>query len=99
VHRRGSAQVRSSSVYFESFSRLARFSEADHLRLPKSRYDEERANRGHDGVADLKYMCGHESKSGTGARYGKRQVPAHAEQMALFPKVPAPEPAASTSQT
>jgi hypothetical protein len=21
------------------------------------------------------YMCGHESKSGTGARYGKRKVP------------------------
>jgi integrase len=37
------------------------------------------------------YMCGHESKSGTGARYGKRQVPVLAEQMALFPrfKVPA----------
>jgi hypothetical protein len=37
------------------------------------------------------YMCGHESKSGTGARYGKRKVPVLARQMALFPrfKVPA----------
>ena len=35
--------------------------------------------------------CGHESKSGTGARYGKRKVPVLARQMALFPrfKVPA----------
>ncbi len=34
---------------------------------------------------------GHESKSGTGARYGKRKVPVLARQMALFPrfKVPA----------
>jgi hypothetical protein len=32
------------------------------------------------------YMCGHEGKSGTGARYGKRQVPVLARQMALFPK-------------
>jgi hypothetical protein len=31
------------------------------------------------------YMCGHESKSGTGARYGKRKVPVLARQMALFP--------------
>jgi hypothetical protein len=37
------------------------------------------------------YMVGHESKSGTGARYGKRQVVVLAQQMALFPrfKVPA----------
>lgn len=37
------------------------------------------------------YMCGHEGKSGTGARYGKRKVPVLAKQMALFPrfKVPA----------
>ena len=37
------------------------------------------------------YMCGHEGKSGSGARYGKRQVPVLAKQMALFPrfKVPA----------
>jgi integrase len=37
------------------------------------------------------YMCGHESRSGTGARYGKRKVPDLAKQMALFPrfKVPA----------
>ncbi len=37
------------------------------------------------------YMCGHESKSGTGARYGKRKVPVLAKEMALFPrfKVPA----------
>jgi integrase len=44
------------------------------------------------------YMCGHESKSGTGARYGKRKVPVLAMEMSLFPrfKVPAlnrpPEP-------
>jgi hypothetical protein len=38
------------------------------------------------------YMCGHESKGGTGARYGKRQVPVLAKEMALFPrfKVSAP---------
>jgi integrase len=37
------------------------------------------------------YMCGHESKSGTGARYGKRKVPVLAKEMAQFPrfKVPA----------
>lgn len=37
------------------------------------------------------YMCGHESKSGTGARYGKRQVSVLANEMSLFPrfKVPA----------
>jgi integrase len=37
------------------------------------------------------YMCGHEGKSGTSSRYGKRQVPALAKQMVLFPrfKVPA----------
>ena len=37
------------------------------------------------------YMCGHEGKSGTGARYGKRKVPALAKEMAFFPrfKVPA----------
>jgi hypothetical protein len=37
------------------------------------------------------YMCGHESKSGTGARYGKREVRVLAKEMALFPrfKVPA----------
>jgi hypothetical protein len=37
------------------------------------------------------YMCGHESKSGTGARYGKRKVPILAKEMSLFPrfKVPA----------
>jgi integrase len=37
------------------------------------------------------YMCGHESKSGTGARYGKRKVAVLAKEMALFPrfKVPA----------
>jgi putative SOS response-associated peptidase YedK len=37
------------------------------------------------------YMCGHESRSGTGARYGKRKVPVLAKEMALFPrfKVPA----------
>jgi hypothetical protein len=37
------------------------------------------------------YMCGHESKSGTAARYGKRKLPVLAKEMALFPrfKVPA----------
>lgn len=37
------------------------------------------------------YMCGHESKSGTGARYGKRKIPVLAQEMSLFPrfKVPA----------
>ena len=37
------------------------------------------------------YMVGHESKSGTGARYGKRKVVVLAQQMKLFPrfKVPA----------
>jgi hypothetical protein len=37
------------------------------------------------------YMCGHEGKSGTSARYGRRQVPALAKQMTMFPrfKVPA----------
>jgi hypothetical protein len=37
------------------------------------------------------YMCGHEGKSGTGARYGKWKVPVLAKEMALFPrfKVPA----------
>ena len=37
------------------------------------------------------YMCGHESKSGTGARYGKRKVTILAKEMSLFPrfKVPA----------
>ncbi|MDI4237731.1 hypothetical protein OZ411_33500 [Bradyrhizobium sp. Arg237L] len=37
------------------------------------------------------YMCGHEGKSGTGARYGKRKVSVLAKEMALFPlfKVPA----------
>jgi hypothetical protein len=37
------------------------------------------------------YMCGHESKSGTGARYGKRKIPVLAKEMSLFPrfKVPA----------
>ncbi|MCP1761113.1 DUF6538 domain-containing protein [Bradyrhizobium japonicum] len=37
------------------------------------------------------YMCGHESKSGTGARYGKRKVPVLAKELDLFPrfKVPA----------
>jgi integrase len=37
------------------------------------------------------YMCGHEGKSGTGARYGKRRVPILAKEMTLFPrfKVPA----------
>jgi hypothetical protein len=37
------------------------------------------------------YMCGHEGKSGTGARYGKRKVAVLAKEMALFPrfKVPA----------
>lgn len=37
------------------------------------------------------YMCGHESKSGTGARYGKRKVPVLAKELTLFPrfKVPA----------
>jgi integrase len=37
------------------------------------------------------YMCGHEGKSGTSARYGKRKVPDLATQMAMFPrfKVPA----------
>jgi integrase len=37
------------------------------------------------------YMCGHEGKSGTSARYGRRQVPVLAKQMAMFPrfKVPA----------
>ena len=32
------------------------------------------------------YMCGHEGKSGTGARYGKRKVPVLAKAMALFPR-------------
>jgi integrase len=31
------------------------------------------------------YMCGHESKSGTSARYGKRKVPVLAKEMSLFP--------------
>jgi integrase len=37
------------------------------------------------------YMCGHEGKSGTSARYGKRKVAVLAKEMALFPrfKVPA----------
>jgi hypothetical protein len=37
------------------------------------------------------YMCGHESKSGNGARYGKRKVPDLANEMVLFLrfKVPA----------
>lgn len=37
------------------------------------------------------YMCGHEGKTGTSARYGKRKVPVLAKEMALFPrfKVPA----------
>jgi integrase len=37
------------------------------------------------------YMCGHESKSGTGARYGKRKIPVLVKEMSLFPrfKVPA----------
>ena len=37
------------------------------------------------------YMCGHEGKSGTGGRYGKRKVQVLAKEMALFPrfKVPA----------
>jgi integrase len=37
------------------------------------------------------YMCGHESKSGTGARYGKRKVPVLVKEMSLFQrfKVPA----------
>jgi len=49
-------------------------------------------SRGTDMKAELvDYMVGHESKSGTGARYGKRQVVVLAQQMALFPrfKVPA----------
>ncbi len=39
----------------------------------------------------VNYMVGHESKSGTGSRYGKRKVPVLAAQMAMFPrfKVPA----------
>jgi integrase len=36
------------------------------------------------------YMCGHESKSGTGARYGKRKVPVLAKEMTLFPKFKVP---------
>ena len=32
------------------------------------------------------YMCGHEGKSGTGARYGKRKVPVLAKEMSLFPR-------------
>lgn len=32
------------------------------------------------------YMCGHEGKSGTSARYGKRQVPVLAKQTELFPR-------------
>jgi integrase len=37
------------------------------------------------------YMCGHEGKSGTSSRYGKRKVPVLAKELALFPrfKVPA----------
>jgi hypothetical protein len=51
------------------------------------------------------YMCGHESKSGTGARYGKRKVPVLAKEMSLFPrfKVPAltrpPTPRKRTRRT
>ncbi|WP_456770405.1 DUF6538 domain-containing protein [Bradyrhizobium sp. USDA 4448] len=51
------------------------------------------------------YMCGHESKSGTGARYGKRKVPVLAKELALFPrfKVPAlnrpPAPLKRTRRT
>jgi integrase len=36
------------------------------------------------------YMCGHESKSGTGARYGKRKVPVLAKEMSLFPRFKVP---------
>jgi len=36
------------------------------------------------------YMCGHEGKSGTSSRYGKRQVPDLAKQMAMFPKFKVP---------
>jgi integrase len=36
------------------------------------------------------YMVGHESKSGTGARYGKRRIPVLADEMALFPKFKVP---------
>lgn len=36
------------------------------------------------------YMCGHESKSGTGARYGKRKVPVLAKEMQLFPRFRVP---------
>ncbi|MBR0945484.1 hypothetical protein [Bradyrhizobium liaoningense] len=48
------------------------------------------------------YMCGHESKSGTGARYGKRKVPVLAKELALFPrfKVPAlKQPQAALKRT
>jgi len=45
----------------------------------------------HAELSVVGYMCGHESKSGTGARYGKRKVPVLAKEIALFPrfKVPA----------
>lgn len=36
------------------------------------------------------YMCGHESKSGTGARYGKRKVAVLAKEMSLFPRFKVP---------
>jgi integrase len=36
------------------------------------------------------YMCGHESKSGTGARYGKRKVPVLAKEMSLLPRFNVP---------
>jgi integrase len=36
------------------------------------------------------YMCGHESKSGTGARYGKRKMPVLAKEMSLFPRFRVP---------
>jgi hypothetical protein len=45
------------------------------------------------------YMCGHEGKSGTSARYGKRKVPVLAKEMALFPRFTGPTPAAGPPQT
>jgi hypothetical protein len=43
------------------------------------------------GILQDRVVCGRQSKSGTGARYGKRNVPVLAKEMSLFPrfKVPA----------
>lgn len=48
------------------------------------------------------YICGHESKSGTGARYGKRKIPVLDKEMSLFPRFNVPaldRPAAAHKRT